>query len=101
MNSVTTIQIVGAPVACADGVKDTWRELAGWIAGKLQTRYGTAVSVTYYDLFDPDCPALLQDTQLPLVLVDGDVLSSGGKLSMPAIRRHLESLGVHPDANGS
>ena len=69
MSTVTAIQIVGAPVACADGVKDTWRDLAGWLAGKLRAQYGTAVSVTYYDLFDPGCPTLPPDTQLPLVLV--------------------------------
>ena len=90
MSDPTTIQIIGSPVACAEGVKDTWRELVGWIAGKLRRRYGTAV--TYYDLFDPDCPALPPDAQLPLVLVDGAVLTSGGKLSMPAIRRHLDVL---------
>lgn len=42
MNERATIQIIGSPVACADGVKDSWRELAGWIAGKLRERYGTA-----------------------------------------------------------
>ena len=93
MSNPTTIQIIGTPVACTDGVKDTWRDLAGWIAGKLQRQYGTAVTVTYYDLFDPDCPALPPDAQLPLVLVDGIVLTSGGKLSLPAIRRHLDALG--------
>jgi hypothetical protein len=30
------------------------------------------------------------------VLIDGQVFSSGGKLSMPAIRRHLDALGVSP-----
>ena len=97
MNQLTTIHIIGAPVACADGVKDTWREMAGWLAGKLRARYGTAVSITYYDLFDPDCPPLPPDTQLPLVLVNGELLTSGGKLSMPVIRRHLDALGVQPE----
>lgn len=96
MSNPTNIQIIGTPVACADGVKDTWRELAGWIAGKLRRRYGTAVTVTYYDLFDPDCPKLPPDAQLPLVLVDGVIVTNGGKLSMPAIRRHLEELDVQP-----
>jgi hypothetical protein len=34
--------------------------------------------------------------QLPLVLVNGQVLSSGGKISVPAIQRHLEALGLAP-----
>lgn len=96
MNVPITIHIIGAPVACAEGVKETWRDLAGWIGEKLRARYGTAVSFAYYDLFDPNCPPLPPDTQLPLVLVNGDVLSSGGKLSMPAIHRRLEALGVQP-----
>lgn len=101
MKTTITVQIIGAPVACADGVKETWRELAGWLAGQVRARYGTAVTTTYYDLFDPNCPPLPPDAELPLVLVNGDVLSSGGKLSMPAIRRHLDALGVKPNANRS
>jgi hypothetical protein len=70
-------------------------------SGIDETALDTAVSTTYYDLFDPNCSPLPPDVQLPLVLVNGDVLSSGGKLSMPAIRRHLDALGVQPHANRS
>ncbi|MBE2197322.1 MAG: hypothetical protein IAE79_01850 [Anaerolinea sp.] len=101
MSEPASIQIIGAPVACAEGLKETWRDLAGWMAGKLQARYGTAVTTTYYDLFDPNCPPLPPDAQLPLVLVNGELLTSGGKLSMPAIRRHLDALGVQSDADRS
>lgn len=97
--TIQIIQIIGAPVACADGMKETWRDLAGWIGGKLRVRYGTAVTTTYYDLFDPDCPPLPPGSELPLVLVNGAVLSSGGKISMPIIRRHLDALGVPPQTN--
>jgi hypothetical protein len=96
MSEPTIIHIIGVPVACAEGMKETWRDLAGWIAGKLRARYGTAVAITYYDLFDPNCPPLPPDSQLPLVLINGELFSSGGKLSMPAIRRYLDSLGVQP-----
>ncbi len=94
MTATAVIQIVGAPVACATGVQETWRELAQWIGRQIERRYGPAVSVTYHDLFEPDCPPLPEAAQLPLVFVNGDVLSSGGKLSMPAIRKRLEALGV-------
>jgi len=30
--------------------------------------------------------------QLPLVLVNNEVLSSGGKISVPAIRRKIEAI---------
>lgn len=94
MRSPAVVEIVGTQVACAEGVKETWRHLAHWAAAQLHRRYGPAVDVIYHDLFDPDCPPLAEGAQLPLVLVNGEVLSSGGKLSMPAIRKQLESLGI-------
>jgi hypothetical protein len=94
MNAPIVVQIVGAPVACTEGVKDTWREIAAWAAGQLRQHFGDAVRVDYYDLFDPGCPALPIGAQLPLVLVNGEVLSRGGKIAIPAIRRRVEALGV-------
>ncbi len=94
MDSPAVVQIIATPVACADGVKDSWREVAGWTAGKLAERFGDAVRVEYFDLFDPDCPPLPGGVQLPLVLVNDQVLSSGEKISIPAISRQLEKLGI-------
>lgn len=94
MNEPILVQIVGAPVACADGVVDSWRKLTVYIADKLNAQFGTAVRVEYFDLFDPGCPSLPPDAQLPLVMVNGEVLSSGAKISMPDIRRRLEELGL-------
>ena len=94
MTAPAVIEIVGSTVACAQGVQDTWRELAQWMGEQLHRRYGPAVNIVYYDLFDANCPPLPEGAQLPFVLINGEVLSSGGKLSMPAIRRRLETLGV-------
>jgi len=58
---------------------------------------GDAVRVQYFDLFDPDCPALPDDAQLPLVMIEGEVVSSGGKISVPAIRKRIEALRLEPD----
>lgn len=88
------IEIVATPVACAEGVKETWRDLAQWAGDQLHRRYGPAVELVYYDLFDPACPPLPEGAQLPLVLIDGDVLSMGGKISIPAIRKRLQALGL-------
>ena len=88
------VEIVGAPVACEKGVQDTWREVALWAARQLHSKYGGVVSVRYYDLFDADCPPLPPGAQLPLVYVCGEVLSSGGKVSLPAIRNRLEECGI-------
>ena len=86
------IQIISAPIACKEGVKDTWRETATWVSGQLRQRFGEAVHVQYFDLFDPTCPSIPSDAQLPLVLVAGEVLSSGGKISVPALRRKIETI---------
>ncbi|MCL4300974.1 MAG: YuzD family protein [Anaerolineae bacterium] len=87
------VQIVGAPVACAEGVKDTWREVAALASDQLGRRFGEAVRVEYFDLFDPACPPVPLSSQLPLVFINGEVFSSGGKISVPAIRKRLEVLG--------
>ena len=86
------VQIISAPIACKDGVKDSWRDISKWAADHLKTRFGEAVKVHYFDLFDADCPPMPVNAQLPLVLVNNEVLSSGGKISVPAIRRKIESI---------
>jgi hypothetical protein len=86
------VQIIGAPIACKDGVKDSWREVAKWAADQLKGHFGEAVDAHYFDLFDADCPPMTVNAQLPLVLINGEVLTSGGKISIPAIRCKIESL---------
>jgi hypothetical protein len=84
------VQIIAVPVACTEGYKDTWQEVAKWADGQLHSRFGDAVQTEYYDLFDPGCPAIPPNAQLPVVLIDGRFFSSGGKISVPAIREKLE-----------
>jgi hypothetical protein len=86
------VQIIGAPIACKEGVKDSWRDVAKWAADQLKGHFGEAVDARYFDLFDADCPPMPAEAQLPLVMVEGEVLSSGGKISVPAIRRKIESV---------
>lgn len=93
MNKMILVKVVGAPVACKDGLKETWRDVAEWAADRLKTQYGDRISVHYFDLFDPDCPVILTNGQLPVVLVNEIVVSSGGKISIPLIRKKIEELG--------
>jgi len=86
------VHIIGAPIACSSGVKDSWRDVANWAAGQLKTKFGDAVEIRYFDLFDADCPPMPAGAQLPLVLINNEVLSSGGKISVPAIRKKIESI---------
>ena len=87
------VDIIGAPIACKDGVKEAWREVAEWAAGQLKARYGDQVRVRYYDLFDPQCPAIPPNGQLPVVICNGEVISCGGKISIPLIRKTIEQVG--------
>ena len=94
MTMKVLVQIIGAKIACADGLKDSWREVAGWIARKLKARFGEAVQVHYYDLFDADCPSLPCGAQLPVVMVAGEIISTGGKISIPLLNKQIEGLGT-------
>ncbi len=92
MSKVIAVQIVGAPIACEGGVKDSWRDTAKWAEGQLIARFGEAVQVKYFDLFDADCPPMPASAQLPLVLVEDEVVISGGKISIPVIRSKVEEM---------
>lgn len=93
MTTPILVKIIGAPVACKDGIKESWRKVAEWAAGQLQARYGDGVSVQYFDLFDPDCPTIPPESQLPVVIVDGVLESSGGKFLFRSFARKSMNLG--------
>src|SRR5512139_3913443 len=92
MSRVIAVRIVGAPIACEGGVKDNWRDTAKWAEGQLKARFGEAVQVKYFDLFDADCPPMPASAQLPLVLVEDEVVISGGKISISIIRHRVEEM---------
>jgi len=59
---------------------------------QLKAYFGAEVHVQYYDLFDADRPPLPANAQLPLVMVNSEVFSIGGKISVPAIRCKIEEM---------
>ena len=91
MSKPILVQIVGAPIVCEEGVKDSWRDVSAWATRQLKTYFGETVQVKYYDLFDADCPPVPTGSQLPLVLVDNEVVISGGKISIPVIRSKINA----------
>lgn len=92
MSKPVLVQIVGAPIACKEGVKDSWREVSAWAAGQLSTYFGDDVQVKYYDLFDADCPPVPTGSELPLVFVNNEVVISGRKISIPIIRSKITAI---------
>jgi disulfide oxidoreductase YuzD len=102
MDLPVRVRIVGAPSACPSGISEPWRDIARLVASQLSARFGERVAVEYYDLFSPemdDFPealALVREGKagIPLVFVGDRMLSAGGKVSVPAIRKALEALGL-------
>jgi hypothetical protein len=92
MSNTVLVQIIAAPIACKDGMKDSWREVARWAEDQLKARFGDQVQVRYYDLFDVACPPMPTDAQLPVVLVNGEVTINGGKIAISVIRRKIDSV---------
>jgi hypothetical protein len=88
------VVIVGLPSAATCPPEKTWRAAAGFVSQRLHARFGPDIGVTYVDLFSaemadhPDVEALVADGHLPpLVLIDGALAASGGKLNVSAIER--------------
>lgn len=84
------VQIIGALVACQQENKDSWRDLANYMKRQLYARFHEDVVVEYYDLFDKECPSFPKDAKIPVVIIDGKLFSSGGKISVPLIRSFIE-----------
>ena len=92
MSELIRVEIIGAPIACKEGLKDSWREVAEWAGGQLRQHFEGSVTVQYFDLFDPGCPSILPGLQLPVVMVNDEVLSNGDKISIPMLRRKIEAI---------
>lgn len=98
------VRIFGTLTACREGTVDAWRDTAAFARRALSKRFGHQVVVEYYDLFSPEMDRFPEvvalvaagRAQVPLVFVDGKLLSSGGKISVPIIRRRLEAIGLKP-----
>ena len=91
-----SVLILGAPptVGCTPG--KTWRAAALYVGERLSDRFGAALRFDYVDLFStemqghPELERLITaGNALPLVLIDGDLRFSGGKLNVTAIERAI------------
>ena len=87
------VVIAAAPMAACAPEK-TWRAAAALLERRLHERFGSAVTVTFVELFTPDVDrhpeieALVTNGAVPpLVLLDRQLHSSGGKLRISGIER--------------
>jgi|YelNatPaOPRAMG01_1025707.scaffolds.fasta_scaffold64684_2 disulfide oxidoreductase YuzD len=75
----------------------TWETAANWLRERLDKRFGWQVRLQYVELFSPESfafPDVMEAIQqgrhqLPIVLVDGEIVLSGGKLNEGLITRHV------------
>ena len=87
------IKIVGALIACSEGLRDDWRNVSCWVAGVLKETYGDQISLKYFDLFEEGKPDLPKDAVLPIIILNDKVISMGGKISIPLIKKRTERNG--------
>lgn len=102
-----SVTVVGIPSAATCPPEHTWRAAGDRVAQRLHARFGDDVAVAYVDLFSPEMAAhpdvearsAADSLVPPIVVVDGVVLSSGGKLNVSAIERAvaaaLEGVATH------
>lgn len=90
--STIHVEVVGSQIACSQGLRDDWRELTEWIGSKLDVLYEGRVTTSYFDLFDENRLLLPVDAKLPVVMVNHEVISMGGKISMGLIRKKIDVL---------
>lgn len=98
------VRVFGIPAAPGCPADKTWEAVTQWLATQLVGRFGAQVQTEYVDLFGsamtrfPEVTALVTGgvASPPIVTVDGKVVSAGGKVSIPAVRKTLEALGLRP-----
>ncbi len=101
-DSPIVVRVFGVRTADACGARDGWREATDWLARALKTQFGDHVCVEYVDLFSeqadqyPVAVDLVSNGRAkpPMIFVGDELLSSGGKISGPTVRRRLEALGI-------
>jgi disulfide oxidoreductase YuzD len=101
-DGIVVVRVFGVPTASSCGPQDGWRDATEWIARSLKAHFGEQIRVEYYDLFSAALDAFPKvielvargEAQPPLVFVGDELLSSGGRISGPAIRRRLEASGL-------
>jgi hypothetical protein len=95
------VLVFAAPDAsCAQG--QTWSAVTAYVGARLHKRFGERIAVEHVELFSarsfefPDALAAIErGAPLPVVVVDGRIVSQGGKLSERTIAAAVEVLLTH------
>ncbi len=92
---MTRVLVVGYPASAGCPPEKTWRAAASILEQRLRGRFAGAIDFAYVDLFSremaqhPEVEAMVASGIAipPIVLIDGVLASSGGKLNLSAIER--------------
>jgi disulfide oxidoreductase YuzD len=91
-----TVTVLAPPSTPCSG-KVTWQAATATLKERLERRFGAQVRVEYVELFSPESFSFVavmeglqqEKYQLPVVLVQGEIVSSGAKLHEGLIARHV------------
>ena len=95
------MKIFGAPVAgCKPG--KTWKDAANLAKKWLTLKFGEQVKVEYIEFLPPkwkDFPQIVElinkkQAKIPIITVKDEVISTGGKINISQIEKHLLNIGV-------
>ena len=91
------VRVFVAPdTSCGHGA--TWSAASALVLDRLQRRFGAAVAAEHVEMFSPrsfefpeTMAAIEAGARLPVVTIDGRIVSEGGKLSERIIREAVEA----------
>lgn len=97
MADAVTVQVFAAPDAsCGD--RNTWSAATAYIRARLRQRFGDRVVVEHIEIFTARSfefanvlAAIQRGSPLPIVAIDGRIVSEGGKLAEGPITRAVNA----------
>jgi len=100
-NTKTKVKIFGVPVAgCKSG--KSWQDAAAFAKNLLTLKFGNQVEVEYIEFLPPkwkEFPKIIDlinkgKAKIPIIVVNDEVLSTGGKVNISQIERYLINIGL-------
>lgn len=100
-NTKAKVKIFGVPVAgCKPG--KTWQDAANFAKKLLTLKFGEHVDVEYIEFLPPkwkQFPEIIDlinkaKAKIPIVMVNGEIVSYGGKVNVSQIEKYLLNIGV-------
>lgn len=99
MRATAVLVLVFAAPDASCGRGQTWSAATAYVGARLRQRFGERITVEHVEIFSarsfefPDVLAAIErGSSLPVVVVDGRIVSQGGKLAERAIAHAVETV---------